>query len=107
MERMKTVTYEGVELLEVCAVNTSRVKTVRTWRDGDRQYTELSGLTRHMRRDADGCLAAYGTFTRHGRNVVYDTAWRYGDEEYSESELWSEVDDAIRMLENNDVTEWF
>lgn len=95
----------GLEILVEVAKPTWR--EVRRWVEGDYLFIEISGLTRHMRRNSTGCLAIYGSFQRNFRNLVYSTMCRDEAVEWDEQELLSEFLDDVDMLESNDISEWF
>lgn len=77
-------------------------KEVRRYEDGEYLYVEFSGLTRFLRRNATGALAIFGAFERNGRNLVYSTLRRSGEEVYDDQELLSEMLDDIDMLVEGD-----
>lgn len=95
----------GIEILVEVSKPTWR--EVRRWKEGDYLYIEISGLTRHMRRNSTGCLAIYGSFQRNFRNLVYSTMYKDEKTEWDEQEILSEFLDDVDMLETGAITEWF
>lgn len=110
MNTQKTITRYSEELgFDVVVYQGKRQpgKEVRRHIEDDYLYVELSGLTSYLRRNATGALAIFGSFERHGRNVIYKTLRQSGDEIFDDQELLSEMIDDIDMLIDNDPNlEW-